>query len=372
MTRPSPEKKRATTTKNRASRGAGPRTKAVRKTAGATAATGALPATANGAPKRPGDGPGDSDAPDVTPREASAESRPLRCPHIEELQAFCVAADLGSIGRAAQRLHLTQPALSRRVKSLEELAGAPLLTRSARGVRMTIVGERLYMHARRLLSDAEELTAALGQIRGSSTVRLAISHTAAEFVLARALVAMRHHTSAAVEVVIANSRVVKAMIASQQADVAIVACKSDEVVPGLVNIPLIDDEIHIAVPLAHRWARKRRISPSELLGTPIVLRDPGAHTRQVIDETLTEHGFGALTAACEVGSTEAAKQEAHEMELPTALSGLALSTADRLETVEVTGLRFTRRFCILHADGMLTADGQHLIDAFQAAVQQAA
>lgn len=349
MTRQSPQKKRATSTKNRA-----------------TAA-----ATANGLPERAGNGPGDNDAPSATPREASAESRPLRCPHIEELQAFCVAADLGSIGRAAQRLHLTQPALSRRVKSLEELAGAQLLTRSARGVRMTTVGERLYMHARRLLSDAEELTAALGQIRGSSTVRLAISHTAAEFVLAQALVAMRHHTSAAVEVVIANSRVVKAMIAAQQADVAIVACKSEEVVPGLVNIPLIDDEIHIAVPLAHRWARTRKISPAELLSTALVLRDPGAHTRQVIDETLAEHGLGALSAACEVGSTEAAKQEAHEMGLPTALSGLALSTADRLETVEVTGLRFTRRFCILHADGMLTADGRHLIDAFQGAVQQA-
>jgi DNA-binding transcriptional LysR family regulator len=371
MTRQSPQKKRATATKNRASQRAGASARAARKTAGTTAATDAEATTANGVPKRSGAGSRDSDSLSATAREASAESRPLRCPHIEELQAFCVAADLGSIGRAAQRLHLTQPALSRRVKSLEELAGAPLLTRSARGVRMTTVGERLYMHARRMLSDAEELTAALGQIRGSSTVRLAISHTAAEFVLARALVAMRRHTSAAVEVVIANSRVVKTMIASQQADVAIVACKSEEIVPGLVNIPLVDDEIHIAVPLAHRWARKRKITPAELLGTAIVLRDPGAHTRQVIDETLTEHGLGALTAACEVGSTEAAKQEAHEMGLPTALSGLALSTADRLETVEVAGLRFSRRFCILHADGTLTADGRHLIDAFQAAVQQA-
>jgi DNA-binding transcriptional LysR family regulator len=312
------------------------------------------------------------DAPMAGARDTSAESRPLRCPHLEELQAFCLAADLGSIGRAAQRLHLTQPALSRRVKSLEQLVGAALLTRSAHGVHVTTAGERLYIHAQRLLCDAEDLTAALGRIRASNTVRLAISHTAAESLLAQALVAMRRNTSAAVEVLIANSRVVKGMIATRQADLAVAACKSEEVVPGLVNIALLDDEIRIAVPLAHRWARARKISPAQLLGTAIVLRDPGAHTRQVIDETLAAHGLGALTAACEVGSTQAAKQEAHELGLPTALSGLALTPADRLEAVQVTGLRFTRRFCILHADGSLTPDGRHLIDAFQATARQTA
>lgn len=295
---------------------------------------------------------------------------PLRCPHLEELRAFCAAADLGSIGRAAQRLHLTQPAISRRVKSLEQLVGAPLLTRSAHGVQMTTAGEQLYARSRKLLAEADRLTVALGHIRASSTVRLAISHTAAELLMAQALVSMRHATSAAVEVVIANSSVVKAMVATRQADVAVAASMSGEIVPGLVNIPLLDDEIQVAVPLGHRWARRREISPAELLGTPIVLRDPGAHTRQVIDETLGAQELGELGAACEVGSTEAAKREAHEMGLPTLLSGFALKPADRLEVVHVTGLRFARRFCILHADGSLTPDGECLIDAFRGAAQE--
>lgn len=295
---------------------------------------------------------------------------PLRCPHLEELRAFCAAADLGSIGRAAQRLHLTQPAISRRVKSLEQLVGAPLLTRSAHGVRMTTAGEQLYTRSRRLLAEADQLTAALGHMRASSTVRLAISHTAAELLMPQALVSMRHATSAAVEVLIANSSVVKAMVTARQADVAVAASMSGEIVPGLVNIPLLDDEIRVAVPLGHHWARRREISPAELMGTPIVLRDPGAHTRQVIDETLGAHDLGELAAACEVGSTEAAKREAHEMGLPTALSGLALKPADRLEVVQVTGLCFARRFCILHDGGSLTPDGAHLIDAFQSAAQE--
>jgi len=298
------------------------------------------------------------------PRVA-ADSRPLRDPQLDELLTFCTAADLGSLGRAAQRLHLTQPAVSRRLKSLERLLDVALLERSAQGVSMTTAGERLYPHARRLLADMHDLMAAFAQIRASApTVRLAISHTAAEFLMPRALVLMHRQTSAPVEVLIANSRVVKEMVLSAHADLGVAACMSEEVIPDAVNIALTDDEIVVAVPLGHPWSRCRSISPRELLSTPIVLRDPGAHTRQVIDETLDEHRLGMLQAVCEVGSTQAAKDEAHELGMPAVMSRMALSPADRLEIVPVAGLRFRRRFCILHPHGSLTRDGAHLIEAF--------
>jgi len=285
---------------------------------------------------------------------------------LDELRAFCMAVDLGGIGRAAQRLHLSQPAASKRVKSLEGLVGTPLLERSSQGVTMTAAGERLYAHARRVIADLDELGGVLEQIRGrSETVHLAISHTAAEYVMPRALVLMRRQTSAAVEVVIANSRVVKHMIAAGAADVGVAACLSEETVPDADCVPLIDDEIVIAVPLGHPWARRSSITPAELLSTPIVLRDPDAHTRQAIDETLTAAGLEGLQAACEVGSTQAAKDEAHELGLPTAMSRLALAPADRLEVVLVDGLRFTRRFCVLHPRGALVPAGAHLVEAFR-------
>jgi DNA-binding transcriptional LysR family regulator len=293
-------------------------------------------------------------------------SHPPRGPQLEELRAFCAAVELGGIGRAARRLHLSQPAVSRRLKSLEGLVGTRLLERSARGVTMTAAGERLYTHAQRIAAGMDELTGLLEQIRGSSeTVHLAISHTAAEFVMSKALVLMRRWTSAPVEVIIANSRVVKHMIAADEADVGVAACLRDETVADVACEPLIDDEIVIAVPLGHPWARRSSIMPEELLATPIVLRDPDAHTRQVIDETLTRAGLGALQAACEVGSTQAAKDEAHELGLPTAMSRLALAPADRLEIVLVGGLRFQRRFCILRQPGGLSVPGAHLIEAFR-------
>lgn len=289
-----------------------------------------------------------------------------RSPQLDELRAFCAAVELGGIGRAAQRLHLTQPAVSKRLKALEDLVGTPLLERSAHGVTMTLAGERLYAHARRIAADMEELGGVLEQLSGASeTVHLAISHTAAEFVMPKALVSMHRHTSAPVEVLVANSRVVKRMVRDGQADVGVAACMEEEVVDGVDNLPLLDDEIVVAVPLGHPWARRRSITPQELLASEVVRRDPGSHTRQVIDETLEAHGLASLNVAVEVGSTQAAKEEAHELGLPTLMSRLALSPADRLELVHVAGLAFRRRFCVLRPRGVLSNSGARLVQALQ-------
>jgi DNA-binding transcriptional LysR family regulator len=297
---------------------------------------------------------------------AVSTRRPPRHPQLNELRAFCSAVELGGIGRAAVRLRLSQPAVSKRLASLERLVGTPLLERSARGVRATPAGERLYAHARRVMAEMEELGALLEHIRGSEdTVQLAISHTAAEYLMSKALVAMHRETGAPVEVIIANSRLVKQMVAAGDADVGVAACMHGEAVRDVETISLVDDEIVIAVPLGHPWARRSSISPEQLLSTPLVLRDPNAHTRQVIDEVLAAAGLGAPEAACEVGSTQAAKDEAHELGLPTAMSRLALSPADRLEIVTVDGLRFTRRFCVLRARGVPSPAAAHLVEAFR-------
>lgn len=289
----------------------------------------------------------------------------VRAPQLDELRTFCAAAELGSLGRAAQRMHVSQPSISRRLHALEDLVGVPLLERSPRGVTLTPAGERMYAHARRITADVEELGGLVEELRGSTdTVQLAISHTAAEFLMPKALVLMHRHTHAPVEVLVANSRVVKRMVRSGETDVGIAACMENESVEGVANVPLLDDEIVLAVPLGHPWARTRSVPLAELARTPIVIRDPAAHTRQVIDRVLEERGLGELQVDAEVGSTQAAKDEAHELNMPVLMSALALSIADRLEIVGIEGLRFQRRFSILHSYGALPAACRQLIDAF--------
>src|SRR5262245_27885834 len=105
----------------------------------------------------------------------------MTTPDLNELRAFCVAADLGTLGRAAVRLHVSQPSLSKRLAALEAKVGARLLERSPRGVTLTPAGRRLYQHARSLLETADEVGDVMAGLRHSGEVtRLAASHSAAE------------------------------------------------------------------------------------------------------------------------------------------------------------------------------------------------
>jgi DNA-binding transcriptional LysR family regulator len=295
---------------------------------------------------------------------------PMRTPQLDELRGFCAAVECGSISRAADQLHLTQPALSRRLRGLEQALAASLLDRSAHGVQMTTAGERLYAHARRVISEVDELNATLGEMAALEAVRLAISHTAAEGLMPRALVLMHHEFNAPVEVLIANSRLVKEMVRTGKVDVGVAAFMSSEDPSDLVVEPLIDDELVVAVPMGHPWARGWAIKPEELLHTPVVLRDPGAHSRQVVDETLKAHGLGKLHAVREVGSTQAAKEEARELGLPTVLSKFSVSMQDMLETVPVKGMRMQRQFCLLRRHGAPSNAARCLIEAFHASVAE--
>lgn len=80
-----------------------------------------------------------------------------REPQLADLRAFCMVIDLGSLGMAAKVLHVSQPTLSKRLRSLERWAGVRLLVRSHRGTSPTPAGTRLYPAAQRVLADDEAL-----------------------------------------------------------------------------------------------------------------------------------------------------------------------------------------------------------------------
>src|SRR2546421_10650586 len=148
--------------------------------------------------------------------------RPVRAADIQELRAFCAAVDLGSLGRAARLLGLSQPALSKRLRTLEALAGARLVDRSSRGVTPTHAGERLYREARKLLAQAEAIEDLMGALsEEDAPIRLAASHTIAEFVLPGPLVEFerRRERHLSVELIIANSIVVRELVREGRAEV---------------------------------------------------------------------------------------------------------------------------------------------------------
>jgi len=278
--------------------------------------------------------------------------RPLRSPDVAELRAFCLAADLGSLGRAAVALRVSQPALSKRLRALEAIAGTELLERSSAGVRLTDAGRRLYPEARKLLDQADAVADLLGRFGGGDgPLRLAVSHTIAEYHLAPELVAYQTGSGSdlAVELTAGNSQAVRRMVADGRADLGIAANRlPDDPDDRLDELELIADEVVLAVPEGHPWYRLDTVPRDVFLRTPLIVRDPGAHSRRLVDAVLASFRLHLAAPLLEVGSTAAAKREALELNAPILLSALALdSKRDRLHRRPVEGLRFPRRFVIL-------------------------
>jgi DNA-binding transcriptional LysR family regulator len=278
----------------------------------------------------------------------------LRPVDLVELRGLCRAIELGSLGRAATALGVSQPALSKRMRELETFAGTALLERSPRGVVPTAAGERLYREARTLLGHAESVEQLLDGMRDAQTpVRLAASHTIAEYLLPAPLAAYRERLGHgyALELVAANSAVVRGMVRERRADLGLAATFEAAPGPGLVERALCADEVLVAVSRDHPWARSGSVTLAEFLATPMVMRDPSSHARRLLEDTLRARGLTAAPPLAEVGSTAAAIAAAVAGRAPAVLSIRAITAAPVLEPVRVEDLRLPRRFVLLTRAG---------------------
>lgn len=290
---------------------------------------------------------------------------PVRSAEISELRALCAAIDLGSLGRAARLVRVSQPALSKRLRTLESLAGARLLDRSPRGVTPTPAGRRLYAEARKLLAQAEAVDGLMsGLHEEQSPVRLAVSHTIAEFVLPAPLADFEERSDRrrSVELVIANSPVVREVVREGRADFGIAASAGDGSAEPLHELPFLDDEVVAAVPPGHPWAQVDEIPLEDFLSAPMVMRDPRADTRRVVEAALGERGLSLGPPLAEVGSTSAAKATALAHGAPLVISRICLSSgSEELAPRRVRGLRFPRSFVVLLGAGETMSPGPHAL-----------
>jgi DNA-binding transcriptional LysR family regulator len=302
-------------------------------------------------------------------------SGPVRSLDIAELRAFCAAVDLGSLGRAARLLRVSQPALSKRMRTMEAVVGTPLVDRSPRGITPTPAGEKLYVEARKLLAQAEAVDDLVRGLSGEEApVRLAASHTIAEFVLPGPLVDFerRRDRHLSLELMVANSIVVRELVRDGRADFGIAAV--DTLARGvggaLAETPFCTDEVILGVPEAHEWAARETVPLEDFVRTPLVMRDPSANTRRVVDEALAGRGLALAAPLAEVGSTSAAKATAISECTPVLLSSLALGPADTAFVVRrVDGLRFHRSFAmVVAAEETLRPPARALATALRAGV----
>lgn len=258
----------------------------------------------------------------------------LTAPDHIELALLVAVAETGSLGQAAARHGLSQPAVSMRMSALERRLGLQLLVRDATGTRLTPVGEEIVAAARRVLEASDELIALAEHHRAASVSRLrvAASFTVAEHLLPAWIGVLQveaPEVSFALEVL--NTSRVIAAVRDRQVDVGFIEGVGREL-PGLSAETLTMDELVTVVSPAHPWARRDApLDAAELAASELVVRERGSGTREVLDSALSP--LGGTRCRLELGSSEAVLAAARRNEGPAVLS--ALAAADALERGEV-------------------------------------
>ncbi|MEU6367765.1 LysR family transcriptional regulator [Streptomyces sp. NPDC046931] len=266
-----------------------------------------------------------------------------RVPDLGALELLLAVARLGSLGRAARELGITQPAASSRIRSMERQLGVALVDRSPRGSRLTDAGALVTDWARRIVEAAEAFDAGAQALRGrrDSRLRVAASMTIAEYLLPGWLIALRaQRPDTAVSLLAGNSAAVAGRLLADEADLGFV--EGLTVPAGLDEVVVAHDRLIVVTAPGHPWARRRvPLSAGELALTPLILREEGSGTRQVLQAALG----GLARPLLELSSTTAVKASAISGAGPAVLSELAVGeelSARRLVSVPVEGVRLDR------------------------------
>ncbi len=288
---------------------------------------------------------------------------------VRQLQIFDASARALSFSRAAEVLHLTQPAVSMQIRQLEHFAGVALFERTGRRLHLTGAGEELVLHARavlRALEDADEAFAAMKGLRGGR-VRLAVVSTAKYF--APRLIARfgQAHPGVEIRLQVDNREAVIRTLAANDVDLALMGRPPGEL--DLQAAPFADHPHVIIAPPDHPLAGRRRVDIDALAGEVFLVREMGSGTRTAMERFFQERGIH-LRVGMEMPSNETIKQ--------AVMAGLGLSfislhtvtlelSARALAVVHAPGLPVVRKWYVLHRAEKRLAPAA---DAFKAFVLQ--
>jgi Transcriptional regulator len=268
-------------------------------------------------------------------------------PHVPNLAALDVllaVAHAGSLNAAAHEIGVTQQAVSARIAAIEIQTGVPLVTRSRHGSTLTPAGTVVAEWAARLLAVAEEFDAGLATLRHDRRIRLRVSAslTIAEQLLPGWLVglqttaAQRGEEKLHIDLTATNSDTVANHVRQGQADVGFV--EGPKIPSGLRSRIVDHDELWVVARPDHPWAQRRRgITPTELARTPLVSREEGSGTREVLAVALRAalgHQADITPPLLELSTTSAVRAAVQAGAGPAVLSALAV-------TDDITSRRLT-------------------------------
>ena len=295
---------------------------------------------------------------------------------LRQLKVFQTVAQHLSFSRAAEALHLTQPAVSAQIRELEGHAGVPLFERLGRRVHLTAAGRELVVQSRAILQQWREAEEAMARVKGISGGTLSVAViSAGDYFFPRLLAAFQQrHAGVALDLTVQNREGLLKRLDENLSDLAV-----------MVRPPEGDDTVHetfaphayviVAAP-NHPLARTARIAASRIAREPFVVREKGSDTWNSMVEGFGEH-LPRLNIAMEIRSTETIKQAVMAGMGVSFLSAHTISRelqSGALAVLDVQGFPLMLNWYVVHRNGkrlppvaqtfknFLLSDGARLID----------
>ena len=225
-----------------------------------------------------------------------------------DLQVFIAAADLENFSAAAQELHLSQPAITQRIRSLEKQLGVKLFERQGRRVHLSEAGAYLLPLAKDLLRRSKRTEEMMQSLRGEVVGHLTIgcSTTTGKYLLPPLMAHFcdRHPGVQATVRVGSRNRVLE-LLAAGQVHLAFTSALTPR--RGIRYRKFIQDQVVLIAPSNHPWVQQEAIEPEELLQERLILREPGSGTYQAMETALARHDISVdeLHTVITVGNSEA-------------------------------------------------------------------
>jgi len=271
-----------------------------------------------------------------------------------ELETFCKVVELESFSKAAEAVFLVQASVSERVASLEKKVGTRLLDRLGRKVIPTAAGELLHKHATLILEMKETAQLEIESFLGVEQGKIAMggSTIPGEYILPGLISKFnKKYPRLSVKLTIADSREIENLVLAGKLEIGVIGSKSLHT--NLLCQQLWKDELVLAVPVRHPWARRKSISRQELRKTPFILREQGSGTLKILEAYLRESGedgTNSLQAAARFGSSTAVKEGIKSGLGLSILSARAIDTEVKsgiLKALKIRGLSMSRNFFLI-------------------------
>jgi len=273
------------------------------------------------------------------------------------LKVFHTVAQRLSFTMAATELFITQPAVTKHIKELEHQLGVQLFKRNGSSISLTNAGKILLQYAEKISRLYAELETELAQLNNmeSGVLHIGGSTTVAQTILPKIL-ALFKKTYPAVNFTFiqANTDVITQLVLAEKIDIAIVEGAAHH--PQIAYAPFAKDEIVLVTRANNQLAKKAEITPKQLLNIPLVLREAGSGTLDVIFNALDAAGINPkdLQVEIQLESSIAIKQYLLYSDTATFLSIQSVISElkyNELSVIDIKGLEIFRTFQFIQLHG---------------------